>query len=272
MTNNLDDALPDLMRRATEHLEPESTDLVERGLRRGVQLRRRRTAVLSFSGAGAILATAGIIVGGTQLFGGTTGDAPVAGPPLAVATSSTPSPKPTPQPTALPKTDTTLPTLKSLLPPKYKQSAPYTWGGDAEGFNGASIVLNDGKGASQVVAWLSREGGTTACTPDREGLENCSVRPDGSVLTWSKERQTNPPAPGKPARVDDDIVENTVQLTYPDGRVISLINYNGAGEKGAPATRVKPVLTIGQLTSIASSKRWEFPTAADTKTPERKSR
>lgn len=76
--NNLNDTLPELMRRATENLEPESTDLVERGMRRGTILRRRRTALLSFTGAGAVLATAGIVIGGTQLFGGSA-EAPAAG-------------------------------------------------------------------------------------------------------------------------------------------------------------------------------------------------
>ena len=79
--NNLNDSLPDLMRRATEDLEPESTDLVERGMRRGVTLRRRRTALLSVSGATAVLATAGVVIGGTQLFGGAQHQAPVAGTP-----------------------------------------------------------------------------------------------------------------------------------------------------------------------------------------------
>src|SRR5882757_5649191 len=106
---NLNDSLPDLMRRATETLEPETTDLVERGMRRGTVLRRRRTALLSLSGATAVLATAAVVVGGTQLFGSADHkQAPVAGTPTT--TSSTTTPK-------KPATSAdTLATLRKLVP------------------------------------------------------------------------------------------------------------------------------------------------------------
>src|SRR3954453_24039158 len=91
--NNLNDTLPDLMRRATENLEPESADLVERGMRRGVILRRRRTALLSVSGAGAVLATAGIVFGSSQLLGSHAGtEAPVAGGPSIKSVSKAEKP------------------------------------------------------------------------------------------------------------------------------------------------------------------------------------
>ena len=263
--NNLNDTLPDLMRRATEDLEPESTDLVERGMRRGAVLRRRRTALLSLSGAGAVLATAGIIVGGSALFAGAGGDAPVAG--TTNPATPTASVKPTPIPTAGPKAVTsemTLRTLKSLLPKGLKQSGPYSWGSDREGYLGAGVVVNDGKGASAVVVFLSREGGTKSCSSRGEEVDRCEVRPDGSILTWKKNAVTNPLNPDKP-RIDNGILQNTVELTYPDGRVVSLTNYNGPAEKGFKESRPKPLFTVEQLTPMATNKGWKFPTGTPVK-------
>lgn len=59
--------LTDLMNRATENLEPVTADLLERSVTQGLRQRRRRTALLTASGAGAVLATAGLIGGGIQL-------------------------------------------------------------------------------------------------------------------------------------------------------------------------------------------------------------
>jgi hypothetical protein len=263
--NNLNDSLPDLMRRATENLEPESTDLVERGIHRGTTLRRRRTALLSLSGTGAVLATAGIVIGGTQLLGGTASEAPAAGLPFAVTASTPPPTKPT-RPTAQAATpETALASLRALLPKTFAQSRPYSWG-DKHSHLSASVILDDGKGQSYVDVHLTRSGGTKKCTPGREGLENCRVRPDGTVLTWSQEAVTNPSNPGKPARTDSGVRHNSVQLTYKDGRVVALTSYNSPGEK-VKETRTKPLLTVEQLTTLAADRRWPFPTAEAVKWP-----
>jgi hypothetical protein len=251
--NNLNDTLPDLMRRATDGLEAESNDLVQRGMRRGVALRRRRRALLSLSGAGAVLATAGIIIGGTHLLGGdAAGTTPVAGGP----TQPTPA-RPSRIATApsVPTSHTPT-TLKKLLPRQLKTTRSKVWGSDKEGFIAASLVADDGSGAAQIVAMTSRFRTTKACSADREGLSNCKVQPDGSMLTWEQEAPEYPPG-----RNQDGIVSNIVQLTYPDGRYVALTSYNGPSEKGSHQTRDKPVLTIAQLTSMANSKAWLFPSS-----------
>ncbi|TDX08320.1 hypothetical protein [Kribbella sp. VKM Ac-2566] len=150
----------DLMRRATEYLEPECTDLVNRAVRRGVILRRRRSVLVGFTSAGAVLAAAGVIFAGSQMIGGDrSAGTPVAGMPI-VATSSAPSAAAKPMRQVTP--NDTQQTLRSLVPVGLKVSQPRTWGDNSIG---ASYVVDDGKGASllevQVMTDLLRERGSS---------------------------------------------------------------------------------------------------------------
>jgi hypothetical protein len=244
---NLNDTLPDLMRRATENLEPESTDLVERGMRRGVVLRRRRRAVLSLTGTAAVLATAGIIVTGTQVLGGA--DSPVAG------LSTGPAVKQPATPAGA------LATLRGLAPAGLTQSKPATWGGDGSGMNGASIILDDGKGASLLAVSLS-----ASSQPQRKCLSvqpsNCTVRPDGSVFASETDSPTY-----REANNPGGVLTTWVELARPDGTKISLSSVNGPQEKDAEHTRAKPLFTAAELTKLAESTAWSFPAPADTTKP-----
>jgi hypothetical protein len=252
--SNLKDSLPDLMRRATEHLEPSSTDLVERGMRRGVTLRRRRTALLSFSGAGAVLATAGIVIGGSQLFNGNgSAEAPVAGTPGASAQSaqSAQSGKPAGQ-------AETLATLQNLLPADLKQTKPHTWGFD--GFNGASVIVDDGKGASLVTATVQTINYKKTCAD--VGVRNCKIQADGSVLVSYSDEPVYPNG-GNPGGV----ITNRVELYRPDGSNVNLMSLNGPQEKDAEHTRPKPLFSVAQLTKLADSELWGFPPKQSVPTP-----
>jgi hypothetical protein len=245
--NNLNDTLPDLMRRATENLEPESTDLVERGMRRGVALRRRRTALLSVSGAGAVLATAGIVFGGSQLLGSHAGsEAPVAGGLTSVSKGSAAKP-----PAVTPKE--TLATLLKLLPTGLKVSQQRTWGGgDFNGFNAVSVVVDDGNGAGMVSALVETTAQKKTCAD--AGSAHCTVRPDGSVvvsMTETPEYTRN----GNPGGV----ISQHVEIYRPNGTMIALTSYNGPKEKLAPHTRPKPTLSVAKLISMGDSKLWKFP-------------
>jgi hypothetical protein len=165
VNNKLDDQLPELMTRATDGLEPESVDLVERSLAQGVRLRRRRSAVAGVAAGGAVLVTMGLVVAGVQHFD-QRGEAAPAGP-LVVGPVTTPTPKPpapsasASNPTQVPPTanpkDPTLLTLKSLVKgPGRTFSAPETWGGTEDGFFAAALVVDDGKGGSRVQVLLER--------------------------------------------------------------------------------------------------------------------
>lgn len=236
--NNLNDTLPELMRRATENLEPESTDLVERGMRRGTILRRRRTALLSFTGAGAVLATAGIVIGGTQLFGGSA-EAPAAGTAGQSVTEEATTPVTQKE---------TLATLMKLLPANLKVSKPQTWGDN--GFHGAAVVVDDGQGPSKISLGVTAPGADGTCTMDPG---TCKTRPDGSLISVQAGEPTY--GEGNPGGV----IRNSVTVVRPGTGSISLISFNAAEEKGVDKSRAMPALSLEQLITIADSQTWRFP-------------
>ncbi|WP_433167111.1 hypothetical protein [Kribbella sp. CA-247076] len=239
--NNLNDTLPDLMRRATEHLEPPSTDLVERGMRHGVTLRRRRIAVRGLTGATAVLATLGVIVGGTQVFGSgePAGEAPAAGPATASAVAKV---------GAVTQKET-LETLLALLPPDLKVGQEQTWG--FPGFNGAAVVVDDGKGPSKLSIAVSADGQDGTCVDPQPGT--CVRRPDGSLITVSAKEPTY--GEGNPGGV----VRNSVLVTRAGVGSISLISFNAAEEKGVDKSRAEPALSVTALTALADDQAWRFP-------------
>jgi hypothetical protein len=250
--------ITNLMHQATENLEPVSTDLLERSVQQGLRLRRRRTTLLSVTGASAVLATAGLVVGGTQLFGSPSG--------AAVAGTTSPSAKASAvtKPAAVtPKQ--TLATLKSLIEaPGRTLSQPVARGGGSEGFNAASFVVDDGKGASFVEVFLASGSVQDPCA---EPGAKCTTLPDGSKLFTLTEQ---PEYPGD--RNKDGVVSNYVVLVHKDGRFISLTNYNAPAEKGTQHTRETPLFTVAQLTAMVESKAWKFPPAGLDKSTKREPR
>jgi hypothetical protein len=245
--------LTDLMHRATENLEPVTPDLLERSVHQGLRLRRRRTTILSLTGAGAVLATAGLIGGGIQLLNGPSN--------TAVAGTPVPLTKPTPTPTAKPSSVTpqqTLATLRSFAEKRGKLSKPETWGGADEGFVAALYVVDDGKGASNVQVMISGGSEANPCEPKRSG---CTKLADGSSLYVSSEE----PEYSDGRQDKEGIVGNYVTLFRPDGRNINLISYNGPAEKGQKHTRKHPLFSTADLTAMAKSKAWKLPPAYSAK-------
>jgi hypothetical protein len=246
--------LTDLMHRATENLEPVTPDLLERSVAHGLRLRRRRTALRTASGAGAVLATAGLIAGGIHLTSSPTNTA-VAGSPVPLAT---PSAKTTP--TAKPagaNQKQTLATLKTLLTaPGRTLASPETWGDG--GFAGAAYVVDDGHGAARVDVMLSGGNEQNPCVPVRQG---CTTLADGSVLYSYKESPVYP----DDRQAQNSVISNYVMLYRRDGRVISLTSYNGPAEKDKQHTRPKPILSVQDLTTLVKSKAWKLPPVSTTK-------
>lgn len=254
--------LTDLMHRATENLEPVTPDLLERSVAQGLRLRRRRTAIATASGAGAVLATAGLIAGGIHLAGST--NAAVAGSPVPIVK---PSPKATPTAKSAgvnPKQ--TLATLKALVAaPGRTFSSPETWGGGD--FAGAAYVVNDGHGAARVDVMLSGGGEGTPCVPKRgepslaSARIRCTTLPDGSVLYVSKES----PEYTDGRQAENGVVSNYVVLFRRDGRNINLTSYNAPAEKGKQHTRPTPILSVEELSALATSKAWKLPPVSPSK-------
>ena len=244
--------LTELMQQATENLEPVTPDLLERSVQQGLRLRRRRTTVLSLTGAGAVLATVGLIAAGIQVLGSPS-EASVAGTPLP---SATPTPAAKPHPVT---PQQTLATLRSLIAAQGRTlSRPDAWGGNPDdGFNAAAYVVDDGKGASRVDVLVSGGGEENRCATAAPG---CTTLPDGSTLFTMTEQ---PEYPGN--RNTDGVTSNYVALHLRDGRNISMTSYNAPAEKGSRHTRQKPLFSVSELTTMVRSKAWKFPPASTDK-------
>ncbi|MFI5709576.1 hypothetical protein [Kribbella sp. NPDC051620] len=241
---NLNDTLPELMRRATENLEPESTDLVERGMARGLTLRRRRTALFTATGATAVVATAAVIVGGNQLFAK---DAP---PPAASTTTkqSTTITQQAPKPATLNETKAT---LIKLLPARLKVAKAQVWD-DGGGYQ-AELLVNDGKGLSLLSLAIRPPANDSGCSNQKPGT--CTTRADGSRLTVMNEEIEERAA---------GVLFNHVYVVRPSGQSIVLSSFNGSTvtRKGAVTvekTRAKPALTTAELIGMVDSRAWRFP-------------
>jgi hypothetical protein len=148
----------------------------------------------------------------------------------------------------------TLQTLKKVLPSSLSLTRSETWGGGTEGHNGAAYIVNDGKGLARVDAFVTREAPVTKCTSERS-TTFCEVRADGSVVGWTK----NSPEYSDGRQAKEGVIANSVEIHYPDGRMIAMTSYNGPQQKGAKHTRVKPVFTTDQLLVMAGNKAWKFP-------------
>ncbi|MFI5728711.1 hypothetical protein ACIA49_01235 [Kribbella sp. NPDC051587] len=244
--SNLDSKLPELMRRATEDLEPESVDLVERSVAQGTRLRQRRGALTGVAAGVAVLATMGVVVGAVQHFDRRAdGGALVAGPPIAATPSFNPTPPPAVTPPATVAKGPTLDTLRSLLKtPGRTLSAPESWGGADDGFFGAAYVADEGKGKSQVTVLLQRFKGPASC----KDVQGCTKRPDGSTI-----RTQSMGGEG------GGVISNFVEVRRKDGRFVSLTSYNAPSEKDTKPTRTRPILSVQQLTQLADSPKWKFP-------------
>lgn len=238
---DLHDHLPDLMRRATDDLQPATPDLVARGIRRGKVLRRRRAASASLSGAAAVLATVGIIISSSQaLRVQPATPPPVSPPPTHKASASGPV---TPA--------ETLATLTRLLPNGLTPTSSTTSGGYGLGTNEAGVLLDDGAGASLLTLSITTADAITDCNPFPPGT--CTIQADRSVYVVYDDHPVYPDGPN-PGGVRETIVE----LFRPNGTQISLTNYNAPKENGEH-TRRSPLLTAAELTRIARSTHWVFP-------------
>jgi hypothetical protein len=244
--SNLNDSLPDLMRRATENLEPESTDLVERGMHRGAVLRRRRTALLSVSAVGAILATAGIVVGGTQVFGSPDHkQVPVAGTPAKAAGTAAKTAKPA-------TSADSLATLRRLIPAGLQVSdAKIT---DGKGETQLSMVLNDGSGASLLTVSLGSTGPVSTSCAGVHG--SCKILADG---TMDSSYANESIFPYEPAKNPWGIKNTVVDIVRKNGSAISLYSYNAPKQIGVKHTRATPLLSVDTLKRIATSDQWVYP-------------
>ncbi|MEU4195054.1 hypothetical protein AB0E69_24350 [Kribbella sp. NPDC026611] len=226
---DLHDTLADRMRQAAADVDAPTLELVARGIRRGKVLRRRRAVLAGLSGAFAVLA---VVAGGTQLLQHTaSGD-------VAPASTRTTAP-------VHPRPRGPLATLAELLPAGVHVSGGTTTDGIL------TAMLHDGRGATMLTLSLMTVEPNTSCNGSPPGT--CKVEPDGTVYV----AYNLPVFPYEKHPYGVRVA--TVELFYPDGRQISISNYNAPKDDGVEHTRPQPILSVAQLTQIARSKLWVYP-------------
>ncbi|MFI8460307.1 hypothetical protein [Kitasatospora sp. NPDC085464] len=249
--------------RTGEGFRAEQGGLVAGGYQRGRRRWRRRSTAALVGGAAA-LALVG--TGAVYLVGHPAKDAgTVAASPVRTFTAGSGTPVATPT-TAQPSApnvvtgDEVLATLRALLP-KGETTQGKGRGTDDEQTKGtfaaADVVFDDGRGKSLIQIGIQKhrpgQGQPNSCPADLKlaQLDSCTgtTLPDGSRLQLLQGYEY----PDKRATTK----EWHALLTGPDGREISLSEWNAAAEKGAPDSRPEPPLTLDQLKAIVTDKSWD---------------
>ncbi|GGP92750.1 hypothetical protein [Streptomyces griseomycini] len=231
--------------------DTDRTALADAGRARGRRLRlRRRAAVL-----GGVAGIAAVGVGGALFVA--PGDAPGSRLPAA-AHSAAPAASASPGPAAREYTgDEILRALKELLP-EGEFSQEEARGTEDELPPSARLVYDDGKGAAAIGLSLGRvEPGSqearqvTRC-PDEVFVphDSCTTSrlPDGSVLMLFQGYEY----PDR--RVDTRWW--AAELVTPEGRHVSLSEWNAPAEKDAAVSRPEPPLSPEQLKEVVTAGVW----------------
>ncbi|MFJ9346872.1 hypothetical protein [Streptomyces sp. NPDC101237] len=248
---------PDFERRLSDALhetgaafDADRSTLVAAGTERGRRLRRgRRAAVL-----GSVAAVALVGVGGALVVsdGGSSDRSPA---------SVTGTPKPSGAASPAPVTARQMiSTLEALLPEGRFSKAQGRGVDEHEPLVApyAQVVYDDGHGAAAVSVTVNRvaPGGYDArqavrC-PDKvfTPYDSCATTrlPDASVVTVVQGYEY----PDR--RVDTKLW--TAALVTPDGRHVSVSEWNAPAEKDAPISRDRPPLSPAQLRKLAAAREW----------------
>ncbi|AIS00257.1 hypothetical protein [Streptomyces glaucescens] len=246
-----EDRLGAALRQTGDTFDTDRPALVAAGHTRGRRMRvRRRAAVfggaasLALVGVGATLVLPGAGQGTDEertRSAGRTGTAAVA--------SATAAPTPL-------TGEEMIATLRSLLPAGKVTGA--TAQGTSTGTPYANVVYDDGQGAGAVAVGLGR------VEPDSQSAREMTTCPDKAVFPHDACRTTRL-ADGSflmifqgyeypDRRVDTKRWQ--AELVTPEGRHISVSEWNAAAEKDAPVTRPEPPLTPAELGKIATAPAW----------------
>ncbi|MEZ0092358.1 hypothetical protein [Streptacidiphilus sp. EB129] len=242
MDTDFEDKIGDAFRRAGQGYDIEPQSLLDRGLRRGHALRRRRVAYTVVSGVTALA----LIGGGSALFaGGTDGPKQV----TVVAGGATGF-----------SGQQILDLLKRTLPPGQISGAWATGvgGGRPALVAQAHLIFDDGHGAGSLDLGSAalNDGNVmapTTCTPGsppKGGTCDQTTRADGSTVAIEKISYGG--SAGKPASL-----QWNVSLVTRKGEHLWLTEDNSTtGGPGAETTRSTPPLSAAQLTALVSDPDW----------------
>jgi len=290
-THSPDDAtdVQELMRHATEGYTYDTARVVREAARRGRRHKRTRAAAAAGLGAAAV-AVATVAVYGVSSAGelatpaaDTTGTAsPTKKPALTKPTKSSPRPK-------TPERERTFAFAPDLLADQLAEAVTaqspgsrisdhtswpedfnsramtdagvmQAWLAKRNPFEGASIVLDDGQGASQVMLFIADEdndgigrpvGSDLTCRTVPDGTPpgtTCQDLDDGSVLLVREQDAE--------ARPEGTVVSNTVTVMTADGWMIGATSRNSTAEKNGTITRAQPALSVADLTSLVLRPDW----------------
>ncbi|MGW3044764.1 hypothetical protein ACWC9T_33065 [Kitasatospora sp. NPDC001159] len=268
--DKFDDDLLYAITRTGEGFRPEQADqagLVAGGYQRGRRRWRRRSTVAVVGGAAA-LALVG--TGAVYLTGATasSGAGTVAAASSGAASSSaavTPASAGSASPsTAVVSGDEVLATFQALLP-KGRTADGKGRGTDDPMLKGtfasAQLVYDDGQGKSLLSIGIRKhrrgQAQERSCPDSKDNwIDSCAVTTlaDGSKLFLQQGYEYSDHRA--------DTKEWMAALTGPDGRDISLSEWNSPQEKGAPDSRPNPPLTLEQLKAVVSDKSWDRIVAA----------
>ncbi|MFF2045740.1 hypothetical protein ACFVVX_35495 [Kitasatospora sp. NPDC058170] len=277
--DRFEDDLLHALTRTGEGFRAEQAPLVTGGLVRGRRRWRRRSAAAVVGGAAALA----LVGTGTVYLSGAGGTAPAAaaigaaaGPASSGAASavgartSGGTPTGTGSPSASAETpvvtgDEVLATLKALLPQGVVTDGSGR-GTDDPSLNGtfasADLVFDDGRGRSLIQVGIQKhrkgQGQPRTCPENlvTARLDACSVirLADGSELALSQGYEY---ADGRA-----DTKEWSATLSGPDGRSVTVSEWNAPKEKGAPDSRPNPPLTLDQLKAVVTDGSWDRIVAA----------
>jgi hypothetical protein len=238
---NLEDVLPELMRRSLPDVDVEIEPIVAGAVVTGRRRRRRhhiaRTAQVGLAAAAVVALGVGVA---------TVTSSPAHRQPAA-ASSLRPSPGMTAVADPLPSAAQLVAKLPGLLPKAGAVSGLRTLH-PSDGSVAVGLNYNDGRGSSAISVVVTPTPGTLpkagvgdwAC-----GDPDCVVvtQADGSVLMTD------------PIKGGDGSTYRQWQawLGRSDGTKIGVIEFNSAQLKGATATRPEPPLTIAQLATIVNA-------------------
>lgn len=245
-------------------------ELAERGLTAGrIRLRRRRTAAVT----GSVLALALVGAGGALAGGLVGGDAPTAtaGPAAAPSTSAAQR-SPAQKPPSSKETRSAAERRKEQKSPVSGQEVVAVLegllpGGSVTGRThsgsygppAASLVFDDGRGKAAMGVDLNRYAKgdeqikeSTAC-PSKVYVpfDRCTTRtlPDGTRLMTI--------AGYEYADRRGDNKSWDAYLVTREGYAVHVNEHNTPAEKGEPATRTDPPLSLDRLAALARSARWQ---------------
>ncbi|MFD4661206.1 hypothetical protein ACFWP2_36975 [Kitasatospora sp. NPDC058444] len=273
--DKFEDDLLYALTRTGEGFRTEQAGLVAGGYQRGRRRWRRRStaAVVGGAAALALVGTGAVYLGAPG--GRDAGTVSAASAPVSTAataatgtTSAAAAATPTAVKSAAPTPvsgDEVLATFRALLP-KGETTEAKGQGTDDQRQGGtyasASLVLDDGHGRSLLQLGIQKhwpkQTQAPTCPTDFKlaRIDSCAdtTLPDGSrlLLEQGYEYSDN----------RADTKEWSAVLTGPDGRSISVHEWNAPKEKGAPDSRPNPPLTPEQLRAVVTDRSWDRIVAA----------